>query len=77
MSLAVFKTMVELYGLYLRQKALRSKAQKDSKDLDTSSEELTVNSDSSLGAIKGQEKTAKIYLDGLSFVCVYTFWEHS
>lgn len=59
MFLALLGTLVELYGMYLRHKELREKSKKDSKDSDTSSGEITVNSDRSLGAIKGQEKTAR------------------
>ena len=59
MLFAVIGTALELKGLYLHAQAQKAKSSKNSSESDTSSGELTVNSDRSLGAIKGQQKTAQ------------------
>ena len=59
MLFAVIGTLIEFKGLYMRIQAQKAKSSKNSSESDTSSGELTVNSDRSLGAIKGQQKTAK------------------
>jgi peptidoglycan/LPS O-acetylase OafA/YrhL len=59
MLFAVIGTVIELKGLYMRAMARKAKAAKSGSESDTSSGEVTVNSDRSLGAIKGQEKTAQ------------------